>query len=401
MLTLLKNARIVDGLGNSYAKGWLLIKNGKIHSLGVDDKPMPFDTQDKGRKIVDLIGMTLMPGLIDAHVHLTLDGSPDAIRQVETDSPFTVALKAAKHAKATLKAGFTTVRDAGGKDHLNLELRDAVNSGLVLGPRILTAGHCICITGGHAYFIGLECDGSDEVRKTVRKEIKNGVDFIKMMSTGGLNTPGIKATVPQFTHEELRAGITEAHKAGKKTSTHALGCDGIANSLEAGIDSIEHGFVLSEGNVEAMLKNKRYLVATLTCVKKMVGGGTKNGIPAWAVEKAKLVYESAAKSYAMARSAGVNIVMGTDAGTPLNFHGDNIDELLSMLDQGFTPMEILIAATSKAAELLDLSETLGSLTEGKLADFLVVDGDVLSDLKILKNSENIKSIYKGGELLEI
>ena len=401
MLTLLKNALMIDGLGNSFAKGWLLINNRIIESLGINGRPLPFETQDKGRKIVDLAGMTLMPGLIDAHVHLTLDGSPNAVRQVESDSPFVVALKAAKHVRDTLKAGFTTVRDAGGRGHLNLEIRDAVDSGLVPGPRILTAGHCICITGGHAYFIGLECDGPDEVRKTVRSEIKKGVDFIKLMSTGGLNTPGNKATVPQFTQEELSAGIVEAHKAEMKTSTHALGSDGIANAVTAGIDSIEHGFVMSEANVEAMLKNGTFLVATLTCVKKMVDGGMECGIPFWAVEKAKLVYEMASKSYAMAREAGVNIVMGTDAGTPMNFHGENSDELLSMIDQGFEPMEALTAATGRAAQLLCLSDKLGSLTEGKLADLLVVSGDVLSDLKILKNPENIKSIYKGGKLIVV
>ena len=401
MLTLFKNGLIVDGLGNSFEKSWLLVEDDKIKSMGTDGRYLPFEVEDVGRKIIDITGKTLMPGLIDAHVHLVLDGSPDVVMQVKSDSPVAVALKAAKHIRATLRAGFTTVRDTGAHDYLNFQIRDAVNSGLVPGPRILSAGHCICITGGHGFFIGKECDGADEVRKVVRQEIKKGADLIKIMSTGGINTPGNKATVPQFTTEELVSAIQEAHKAGLKTATHALGSEGIANALEAGIDSIEHGFVLNQDNIEAMLKKNAFLVVTLSCVKAMIDAGEKGGIPLWAVEKAKFVYESAWKSYAMAREAGVKIIMGTDAGTPYNFHGENINEPLLMIEQGFTPMETLIACTSRSADLLGLSDTIGSLTEGKLADMLVVEGNVPSDFKILKDINNIKKIYKGGKIQQL
>ena len=401
MLTLFKNGLIVDGLGNSFEKSWLLVEDDKIKRMGTDGRYLPFEVEDAGRKIIDITGKTLMPGLIDAHVHLVLDGSPDVVMQVKSDSPVAVALKAAKHIRATLRAGFTTVRDTGAHDYLNFQIRDAVNSGLVPGPRILSAGHCICITGGHGFFIGKECDGADEVRKVVRQEIKKGADLIKIMSTGGINTPGNKATVPQFTTEELVSAIQEAHKAGLKTATHALGSEGIANALEAGIDSIEHGFVLNQDNIEAMLKKNAFLVVTLSCVKAMIDAGEKGGIPLWAVEKAKFVYESAWKSYAMAREAGVKIIMGTDAGTPYNFHGENINEPLLMIEQGFTPMETLIACTSRSADLLGLSDTIGSLTEGKLADMLVVEGNVPSDFKILKDINNIKKIYKGGKIQQL
>jgi imidazolonepropionase-like amidohydrolase len=393
---LFTNVALIDGTGGRCDSGWLLAEGETISAVGLHGEPLPAGPRDGGTVVKDLPGHTLLPGLIDAHVHLTADGSPDLASQMLNDTQGIAALKMANNALRTLRAGVTTVRDLGGRAHVNLQVRDALRNGMITGTSVLSAGHVICTTGGHGHFMGLESDGVDSVRHSVRTEIKAGADLVKFISTGGVLTKGADPSRYQLTFEEISVGVEEAHKAGKKTATHAQGTRGIEFAVKAGIDSIEHGYYLTPNLVEEMVKRGTYLVLTITSLTNIIGPGVDGGIPAWAVEKAKNVMESARKSHAMARECGVKIAMGTDAGTPYNLHGNNAEELEQMVKAGFSPMETIIASTSRAAELLGIDESAGSLAPGKQMDLLVVKGDPLVDISLLRRKECLKSVYKAG-----
>ena len=396
MPRLFTNCSVLDGRGGRRPKGWVLIDDKKIVSVG--DGEGPPSSGGGGLEIVDLGGKTLMPGLIDAHVHLVLDGGPDVIDQI--NEPLSIqVLKGARHARQALSAGITTVRDMGAKGGVVLHLRQAVESGLVRGSGIIASGHVICMTGGHGWFFGRESDGPDEVRKNVRREIKAGADCVKLIATGGVLTPGVNPSFAQLSYAELRAGIEEAHKAGRKTATHAQGEQGIANAVKAGIDSVEHGYYLTEELIEIMLGKGIYLVPTITSLTNIVDNAVDGGIPDWAVDKARTVIVAARQSHAKARQAGVRIAMGTDAGTPYNLHGRNGNELVAMVEWGFSPMEAIVAATSNAADLLGLSDSVGTIEEGKMADLVVVDGDPLKDIGLLGPKKGIEAVYKSGQLV--
>jgi imidazolonepropionase-like amidohydrolase len=390
------NGRMIDGRGGRCDKGWLLVRGHEIAAAGMHGEPVPPEAHAPGVVAKDIAGCTLLPGLIDAHVHLTADGSPDLARQMTQDTPAIAALRMAGHALLSLQAGFTTVRDLGGIGHVNLHVRDAIRSGMIPGCSVLCAGHVICMTGGHGYFMGLESDGPDAVRKSVRQELKAGADLAKFISTGGVLTRGVDPSCYQLNEDEINAGVEEAHKTGKKTATHAQGTRGIELAVKAGIDSIEHGYYLTPELIELMLKKGTFLVLTITSLTNIIGPGESAGIPAWAVEKAKRVMESAWASHAMARKAGVKIAMGTDAGTPFNRHGRNAEELEEMVKAGFSPMETIVAATGRAAELLGLEATVGTLEPGKRADLLVVRGDPLADISLLRRAESFREIVQAG-----
>jgi imidazolonepropionase-like amidohydrolase len=288
----------------------------------------------------------------------------------------------------------------GGRAGIDLALRDAINSGIIVGPRILASGHLICMTGGHGWPLGREADGPDEVRKAAREQLKAGADLVKFMSTGGILTPGVTPGSPQLTEEELRAGIEEAHKAGKKTATHAMGTEGILNALKAGIDSIEHGVYLNEEAVELMLQRNVTLVPTLSPLHHIYSRGREAGIPEYAVKKTETVRPHHLRSLEMAKSAGVHIVMGTDAGTPFNFHGENLMELYLLTQHGFTPMEALIASTSSAAKALGLHDSLGTVEERKEADLVLVKGSPLDDIGVLTDPQSVVMVVRSGKVVK-
>ena len=397
---LFTNARLIDGCGMQREAAWLLVEDGRISAVGHAGEPLPAAARHGPPEVHDLSGCSLLPGLIDAHVHLTADGSPDLAAQMVRDPPGIAALKMANNARATLRAGFTTVRDLGGRGHVNLHVRDALRNGIVLGTSVLSAGHVICMTGGHGHFMGLESDGVEAVRRSVRGELKAGVDVVKFISTGGVLTRGVDPSSYQLNLDEIIAGVEEAHKAGRKTATHAQGTTGIEFAVRAGIDSIEHGYYLTPGIVEEMVKRGTFLVLTITSLTNIIEPGEAGGIPAWAVEKARRVMESAQKSHAMARACGVKIAMGTDAGTPYNLHGNNAEELEQMAKAGFSPMEAIVAATGSAADLLGLNDRVGTLSPGKQADLLVVRGNPLQDISLLRRRECLAAVYQAGVLVD-
>jgi imidazolonepropionase-like amidohydrolase len=394
MKHLMKNGRILDGRGKTVENGWLLIDGQRIAEMGPPPR-MPKEPISSCT-VTDLAGKTVMPGLIDGHVHICFDASADAGKGAAGRSDSAQAFLAARNAAQTLAAGVTTVRDLGGKNFINLFLRDAIRSGQIPGPRVLSAGHNICMTGGHGWQFGREADGPDEVRRAVREQMRAGADLIKFMCTGGTLTQTGEPGQTQFTEEELRAGIEEAHKAGLKTATHAKGIEGTKYAVAAGIDTVEHGAMLDDELIEWILKRGVFVVPTLTAGAHIIEKGTAAGIPEWAVEKARRFRPMRLESLSKAKKAGVKIAFGTDAGTPFNPHGKNASELVHIQEIGLTPEEALIAAASVNAGMLGLEDRIGTLAPGFIADLLIVDGDPLADVKVLTDPGKLHAVFQGG-----
>jgi imidazolonepropionase-like amidohydrolase len=390
------DGRVIVGDGRILDHASVLVKDGKILKIAQNGMNIPKDAQT-----IPLDGQTLLPGFIDAHIHICMDGSPDPVAAGLTESPIITTLKAAESARRTLMAGVTTVRDMGGKDGIDFGLRQAIDSGLIPGPRMLISGRLICMTGGHGWQIGLEANGPDEVRKAAREQIKAGVDIVKLMATGGVLTPAVEPGSEQLTEEELRAGVEEAHKAGKKTATHAMGTRGIQNALRAGIDSIEHGVYLDDETVSMMMARNIPLIPTISALYNIETKGIEAGIPAFAVEKTLKVKPFHLESIRMAREAGVSVAAGTDAGTPFNLHGENLGEIKLLVDYGgFSPMGAIEAGTRIAARVLGLEKDLGTVEEGKVADLVLVEGNPLDNIDVLLNQESICLVMQGGKIVK-
>ncbi len=387
---LFQGGRIVDGLGGVLTDGAVLVEGDRIARVGAATSPSA-----DGHQVVDLRGATLLPGFIDCHVHLRSEGGADPVSQVMQDADPMVALRIARNAWRTLRAGLTTVRDCGGKNHVEFAARAALAEGLFLGPRLLLAGKAICMTGGHAWRYGREADGPDDVRKAVREQLKAGADFVKFIATGGIMTPEVEIGSPQLSVDELRAGIEEVHNAGRKASAHAHGIQGIRNALAAGIDSIEHGYFLDDEAAAFMVERGVTLVPTSAAVQTVARLGTEAGIPAPAVRKARYALEHHVRNFRRAHTAGVKLAMGTDTGVPCMRHGENLQELAAMVALGLTAMEAIVATTSAAAAFLGRPD-LGAIEGGRTADLVVVDGDPLADVTVLTRREAIRAVYQEG-----
>lgn len=396
MTTAFVDGTVFVGDGQILEHANVFVEGDRIVKVAEGSMAIP---RDVARKI-SLAGHTLLPGFIDSHVHLCLDGSADPVGAAMSEKLPMTALKAAQFAHRTLMGGVTSVRDMGGREGIDLSLRDAIRSGLVSGPRMLASGLVICITGGHGWQMGREADGPDEVMKAAREQIRAGADIVKFMATGGVMTPDVEPGSEQFTEDELRAGIHEAHKAGKKTATHAMGTQGILNALCAGIDSIEHGVFLDEETVSWLVKHEVPLVPTISALHHIISKGVEAGIPAFAVEKTHRVKPFHLESVRMAREAGVRVAMGTDAGTPFNAHGENLGELKRLVELGYTPMEALESGTRIASQVLGCEKDLGTVEEGKLADLIVVAGNPFEDIDLLFKPGAIHLIMQGGELVK-
>jgi imidazolonepropionase-like amidohydrolase len=374
---LLRDVTVVDGSGADPVPGQaLVVESRRIVWRG----PAESAPSTAPEAVVEGGGRTVLPGLINCHVHLCNDGAPDLFAQVMSDSTPVATLRAARSARETLHTGVTTVRDCGAADDIVIELAKAVKRGMVPGPRIQAAGRVITMTGGHGHFIGREADGADEVRKAVRTEIKAGAGVIKVMATGGVLTPGVSPTQTALLPEELAVVAQEAHNSGRRVCTHAIGGTGILNALRAGIDSIEHGFYLDDETLELAVGQGTFLVPTMLAVDRIIRNGLAAGIPAWAVDKAEREAQKQRESFAAAVSSGMKVAAGTDAGTPFNAHTDLAAELALMVEHGLSPMQTLVAATRHAAENLGMLHEIGTLEVGKLADLVVVDGDPVRDI---------------------
>jgi len=375
---VLRGASLIDGTGAPPVRGRaVVVENGRIADV-VEESRAPAGTT------LRLDGLTLLPGLFNCHVHLSFGGEPDPSVALRSDSYAMTVIKAALRARQTVEAGVTTVRDLGGRDYAELAVRDAVRAGLILGPRILCAGRGICMTGGHGWqLIGREADGADEVRKAVREQLRAGADVVKIFATGGVMTPGVDPNSAQLTLDEVRAAIEEARKAGRRVAAHAQGADGIANCLEAGITTIEHGIFLSEALCRRMTGDGVALVPTLIAAAAIERGGIAAGIPEFAVKKSVALTDRHRESFRLAVRLGVAIAAGTDAGTPLNPHGTIVPELSLMVRAGLAPLEAIRAATSTAARVCGLEAETGRVVPGLAADLLAVGGDPMEKIEAI------------------
>ena len=342
---------------------------------------------------VDTTGGTLLPGLIDCHVHLCLGAEGDPGGAGDKLMPGQLVMKALERAQASLAGGITALRDCGGKDFLEFAVRDACNQGRFLGPSIRASGRVICMTGGHGNRNGRIADGVDEVIKAVREQVHAGSDLIKIMATGGVMTPGVNPEDAHYSADEMAAGIGEAKRFHKRAASHAQGAEGVLNATRGGVDSIEHGIFLTEKCVEEMVERGTFLVPTLAAIRNIIA--RKDDVADYVIEKSLRVEGAHRRSIKMFYDAGGKIAMGTDAGTPFNQHGANAQELAYMVDIGISPIDALRMSTSAAAELVDLPGE-GRITEGGFADLLVVEGDPTGDIAMAADKENHRMVLKRG-----
>lgn len=391
MATLFSGGLVFDGEGGVLEDHGVLVEGDRI------DRVAPIGEFDGfADRRVDTSGGTTMPGIHDCHVHLVYDGAPDPFAAMQKMADADIVMHALANAQTNLRGGITSVRDCGGKDYLEFAVRDSVNQRVFQGPTIYAAGRMICMTGGHGNRVARVADGCDEVVKAVREQIHAGSDFVKIMATGGVMTPGVNPEDAHYSAEEMAAGIGEASRFHKHTASHAQGRDGILNAVRGGIDSIEHGIFMDDTCVEEMLAKGTYLVPTISALKNILNNA-ENGIPAYAVEKSLRVSEDHRNSIQIYHKAGGKIAMGTDAGTPFNLHGENALELEYMVEMGLSPVEALIAGTSNAADLVRDAER-GRIREGAFADLLLVDGNPTENITMASQKANHRAVIKHGEL---
>lgn len=332
------------------------------------------------------------PGMVNAHVHLIGSGEANTMSAVALMNQNQMMLAAVANAAKSLRAGVTTVRDLGSPHGIASALRDAIDAGGIPGPRMRAAGHALCMTGGHGWWIGRPVDSPWDARKAVREELLAGADCIKVIATGGVLTKGAVPGNAQLLPDELESAISEAHRHGLRVAAHAIGAEGIKNALRAGIDSIEHGHMLDDEALELLKTLDVYLVPTLsapTCILEHIRDG---GQPAFVVEKATSVSEAMLRNIRRAFEAGIKIAGGSDAGTPFNLHenyGQEVELMHRLL--GMTPQQALHAATNVAAELIGLHR--GTLAPGEPADLLLLGRDINDDIRVLRQPQ---SVIKAG-----
>jgi imidazolonepropionase-like amidohydrolase len=392
----IKAGRIIDGRGGEpIANGVILIEGERITAVG-SGLAIP-----AGTEVIDLGGATVMPGLIDCHTHLTSQPSnyyEDLFRR----SPIDVAVRAHVYARRTLEAGFTTVRDVGAGEFVDVALRNAINDGAVVGPRMQVATLAVGATGGHAdlsgfspylkfgHFSGI-ADGADEIRKLVRFEVKNGADVIKLIATAGVLSEEESVGAPQYTEAEMAAAVDEAKMWGRRVAAHAHGTEGIKRAVRAGVTSVEHGSLLDDEAIRLMRERGTYLVADIYNDDYIVSEYTRLGYPDKIIEKEKLVGRTQRESFQRAVKAGVKVAFGSDAG--VYPHGWNGKQFAHMVRWGLTPMQAIQAATVSAADLLGWSDRVGAIAPGLYADVIAVAGDPLKDVG---EFERVTFVMKGG-----
>jgi imidazolonepropionase-like amidohydrolase len=377
LATYIANVSLFDGRSLRSRAG-VLVSDGRVAWAGAHARaPRAAASASE----IDGAGRTLTPGIVDCHVHLCFDGGADfAAEARDTTSDAGAALKAARNGARALERGVTTVRDLGGRNDAVIQVARAVERGLLAGPRILAAGRALTITGGHGHSVGFarEVDGPVDVRRAVREEIKAGATAIKLVATGGVLTPGITHDFTAFTPEELEAAVDEAHSWGRVVAAHAIGPEGILLAVLAGVDSIEHGSMLTAECARAMKERGTFHVPTISALVGMVDHPDE--VPAYAIEKATKLAGTARDAFRRSIRAGVPIACGTDAGTPFNPHGNTPHEIVRMVEWGLTPLRAMRAATSEAAALLRLPD-VGHVAEGAAADLVLYDANPLEDVE--------------------
>jgi len=381
--------------GEIIANVSVLVEGNKIISVGQQGSINSTDAT-----VVDLKGMTLVPGLMDMHVHLTSDATDNFLAAKGNSVP-RVTVKAVKNAEITLMAGFTSVRNLGAKGYAVIAVRDGINAGEVPGPRIWAAGYSVGVTGGHCddNFSPPEAkskstgvaDGPWAVRAKVRENIKYGANTIKVCATGGVFSKGTKVGIQQLTEDEIRAAVEEAHMRGLIAAAHAHGTSGIKAAIRAGIDSIEHCSFLDDEAIKLAIKMGTYFSCDIYNTEYTLAFGEANGVPEENINKEKLVSKAQRDSFTKAVKAGVKMVFGSDAA--IYPHGDNGKQFSRMVRFGMTPLQAIQAATINSAALLKKDAELGQIKEGYLADIIAVKGNPLENVSVL---ETVHFVMKDG-----
>ncbi|BCA56264.1 putative Imidazolonepropionase [Nitrospira sp. KM1] len=388
----ISHVRLIDGTGQVTERATVLVRHAKIQAAGsVRQVSVPH-----GALRINGRGLTVLPGLIDCHVHLCLGGEADVVAALEQDSPALTLLKSSRHARQTIEAGFTTVRDVGSRDHSIFALQRSIDQSLLPGPRIVGSGLAICMVGGHARFIGREASGVEQVRAIAREQLAAGAGLIKVIASGGVLTPGTSPDQAQMTMEELTAAVETARASGKKVAAHSHGSAGIKQAVSAGVHSIEHATLLDDEAGGLLKRHGVYVVPTLSALATTAATRRGCGIPDSVRDKAKAMTKRHQRSFQQAHTGGLRIAMGTDAGTPFNYHGENAQELERMVAFGMSPMEAILASTSEAARLIGIEGSVGTVEPGKLADLLLVEGNPLRKIEILRDRSRIVGVMKDG-----
>jgi imidazolonepropionase-like amidohydrolase len=398
--TLVRAGKVLDVKTGKIATGQVVvIEADKIVSVG----PASSVKATASDRTIDLPNATVLPGLIDAHTHLTFNpqfGYDSLAISVPRE-----ALIGARNARVTLEAGITTVRNVGASGYADVALRDAINAGDVPGPRMLVSGPALSITGGHCdndllpyeYHATSEgvADGVEQVQHRVREVIKYGADLIKVCATGGVLSKGDDPNASQYTLEEMKAIVADAHRLGRKVAAHAHGAQGVIWASEAGVDSVEHGHLMNDAAIATLKKNATYLVPTLYLVDWQREHAAEANLPDFAKKKMDMVSQVGKANVKKAFEAGVKIGMGTDAA--VYPHGLNAHELAVYVSLGMSPLQAIQTATINDADLLGWSNKVGTIEPGKWADIIAVDGDPLQDVTTL---QHVKFVMKGGEVVK-
>ena len=340
------------------------------------------------KNIINADKLTILPGLIDCHDHLGINMGDEEQQSKQTNGY--TALVASKNARTVLKNGITTLRNMGEQGFVDIDIKRAIEENIVPGPRLLVSGKFICRSGGHAWFAGREADGTDEIRKAIREQVRQGADLIKLMISGGISTPGSSPLDADYSKEEIVAAVEEAHRLNRKIAAHLYGGKGADWAIEAGIDSIEHGAYLTERQLKAMSKKGTFLVSTVGIMAAVSKG--KN-VPVYMVAKCREVLKIYKKTLSNARKYNVKVAVGVD-----EMHGQLANEIIALNRAGYNNIEALQSATKYAAELCGLEKEIGTIQKGKRADLIAVEGDPTLNLESLKK---IKLIVKGGEVVNI
>ncbi len=393
-------ARMIDVLaGREVEHPQIVITDGRIARVGRAGDAVP-----AGARRLDFGDRTLLPGLIDMHVHLTSDPTLSGYRRLEYTDAFWMTVGAA-NARRTLEAGFTTVRNVGSSGYQDVGLMQGINRGYIEGPRIVPATYAIGSTGGH-------CDATqfppsittpstqianspDEYRALVRKVHKYGAQVIKVCMTGGVLSKGDSVGAQQLSLEEIRAVVEEAHRLGLRVAVHAHGTEGINDALRAGVDTIEHASLADAESFRLAKERGAWFDMDIYNDDYILSDGAKNGVFPESLEKERMIGLKQRQTFRAAHAAGVKMLFGTDAG--VYPHGQNARQFAKMIEWGMTPMEAIQAATRSAAEALDKTADLGAIAPGRYADLIAVDGDPLKDIRVL---ENVAIVMKGGTLVK-
>jgi imidazolonepropionase-like amidohydrolase len=386
--------------GDTRANQAIVIEGDKIVSVG----PASEIKAMADAQTIDLPHATVLPGLIDAHTHLTFDANQIGYASLGISTP-REALTGAKNARITLEAGFTTVRNVGAGGYSDVALRDAINDGDVPGPRMLVSGPALGITGGHCdenllpfefhYQAEGVADGIEAVQHKVREVIKYGADVIKICATGGVMSKGDDPNASQYTLEEMKTIVAEAHRLGRKVAAHAHGAEGVRWASIAGVDSIEHGHLMDDESIATLKKNGTYIVPTLYLMDWNRENLAKRNAPDYIVKKMQMVMAQGQNNLKKAFAAGLKVGFGTDAA--VYPHGLNAHEFAVYVRLGMTPLQAIQTSTINDADLLGWSNQVGTIESGKWADIIAVDGDPLKDVTTL---QNVKFVMKGGEVVK-